>query len=291
MQKRLPPVYLTRQAASGLLFLSLTTLIFGIFGILKTNQANEAPDVIDGSIAGFLAVAGPEAAGAEVLGTTQRPANASASTINPPAEATPEATTTEAETNQPDQPDQAGQPGQIGEAGEQVAPAPLLGAADMLSARPEDFQFTGGPQPVALHIANVDISASVVEMGLTEDRSLETPPASEIGWYKHGPTPGMEGSSVLAAHVDWGGQPGAFFELRNVVPGDRIEIDYDDGTTSAFEIVASRQYAKDIVPKTQLFDRSGAPRLVLVTCGGAFDNSMGHYEDNFVAFAKPVANI
>ena len=44
-------------------------------------------------------------------------------------------------------------------------------------------------------------------------------------------------------------------------------------------------------PKVELPDevwaRSGAPRLVLITCGGDFDTATRHYEDNVVAWASP----
>ena len=36
------------------------------------------------------------------------------------------------------------------------------------------------------------------------------------------------------------------------------------------------------------FDRTGAPRLVLVTCGGAFRRDIGHYTDNVVVTAEPL---
>ena len=35
-------------------------------------------------------------------------------------------------------------------------------------------------------------------------------------------------------------------------------------------------------------DGGGTGRLVLVSCGGAFDNSTGNYEDNVFLFAMPV---
>ncbi len=283
MQKRSPFVLLTRQAASILLVLSISLVILGTFGIIKSSRGG-SDVVIDGSITGFLG----ETAGAQEYASptlTPAPPTIAAPAVQDEPAANPEgvaAQNGENEPANPASPESAVTP-------PPTTVAPLLSAADTLSARPEDFTFSGGPKPVGLRINNVGIGASVVDMGLTEDRRLEAPPAEQIGWYEHGPIPGAEGSSVLAAHVDWGGQPGAFFELRHVVPGDVIEIDYEDGSTQLFEIVASRQYAKDIVPKKQIFDRSGDPRLVLVTCGGAFDNSIGHYEDNFVAFARPIA--
>jgi hypothetical protein len=38
---------------------------------------------------------------------------------------------------------------------------------------------------------------------------------------------------------------------------------------------------------TSIFSRRGRPRLVLVTCGGPFDPSIGRYRDNVVVTAVP----
>ena len=38
-----------------------------------------------------------------------------------------------------------------------------------------------------------------------------------------------------------------------------------------------------------VFDTSGAPRLSLVTCGGVFNSQTGHYLDNVIVTATPVA--
>ena len=47
-----------------------------------------------------------------------------------------------------------------------------------------------------------------------------------------------------------------------------------------------RSYRKDALP-TSLYSRRGAPRLVIVTCGGPFDRRTGRYRDNVVLTAVP----
>ena len=39
-----------------------------------------------------------------------------------------------------------------------------------------------------------------------------------------------------------------------------------------------------------VFTGAGEARLVLVTCGGAFDAAAHHYSDNIVVYAVPVAS-
>ena len=53
-----------------------------------------------------------------------------------------------------------------------------------------------------------------------------------------------------------------------------------------YVVQAVRSYPKAALP-VEVFDRSGAPRLVLITCGGSFDRRTRHYADNIVAYAVP----
>ena len=47
---------------------------------------------------------------------------------------------------------------------------------------------------------------------------------------------------------------------------------------------------KDELPLAEVFDRAGAPRLMLITCGGEFDYTASSYSDNIVVVAVPVAS-
>jgi hypothetical protein len=47
---------------------------------------------------------------------------------------------------------------------------------------------------------------------------------------------------------------------------------------------------KEQLPLADVFDRSGAPRLVLITCGGQFDYTASSYSDNIVVVATPVTS-
>jgi hypothetical protein len=47
-----------------------------------------------------------------------------------------------------------------------------------------------------------------------------------------------------------------------------------------------RSYPEQRLPET-LFATGGAPRLALITCGDAFNQTSGQYADNVVAYATP----
>ena len=60
-----------------------------------------------------------------------------------------------------------------------------------------------------------------------------------------------------------------------------------DGRTFTYRVVSVRDYLKRDLPP-DVYSIKGRPRLVLVTCGGPFVQSAGHYRDNVVLTAVPV---
>jgi sortase (surface protein transpeptidase) len=145
------------------------------------------------------------------------------------------------------------------------------------------------PVPNRIRIAAIGVDAPVVPVGLNPDGSMEVPAASDVGWYELGVRPGgPQGSSVLAAHVDYAGERGAFYDLRSVEVGTEIEVTGPDGWPLRYVVNERLQVDKDELPTQELFRVTGTPTLTLITCGGSFDRSVRHYEDNIVVRAVPV---
>ncbi len=145
--------------------------------------------------------------------------------------------------------------------------------------------------PIGILIEGVAIAGPVVPVGVDAGTGeLEVPPlANVVGWYRHGPTPGAEGSAVLAGHVDWHGEIGVFFHLSRVEPGAVVVVGYADGTQRRFTVVERRLIAKPELPVSDVFARTGPPALVLITCGGDFDHTIHRYRSNVVVTAVPAA--
>jgi sortase (surface protein transpeptidase) len=147
-----------------------------------------------------------------------------------------------------------------------------------------------GARPLSVRIAAIGVTAPVVAVGVDRRGAVAVPErVSTVGWYRFSSPPGAgAGSTALVGHVDSAEQgQGAFFRLRDLTRGDRIVVAVAGGGTLAYRVVSLAQYPKTSVPLRQLFSRTGAPRLTLITCGGSFDAARRSYRDNLVVTAVP----
>ncbi|MGF1597610.1 MAG: class F sortase [Acidimicrobiales bacterium] len=146
-----------------------------------------------------------------------------------------------------------------------------------------------GIEPVTVRVAGIALEAPVIPVGVDDANQFAVPAADTVGWYRYSAEPGRPGASVLAAHVDYGGVPGAFFNLEDVLPGDTLEVELEDGTIILYEVIGNTVYDKTELPADELFRKDGEPVLQLITCGGTFDPNAQSYVANVVVTAIPIA--
>jgi sortase (surface protein transpeptidase) len=156
------------------------------------------------------------------------------------------------------------------------------------SARLEDVRPVEKPHPTRLRIDALGIDAPVVALGVAASGEMEVPTdAQTVAWYEHGPSPGQQGSAVLAAHVDYNGARGVFFDLAALEAGATVTVEFADARPRTFTVTEGNSVAKVALPLDQLFRRDGRPVLTLITCGGDFDPVTRSYRSNVVIRAKP----
>jgi sortase (surface protein transpeptidase) len=149
-------------------------------------------------------------------------------------------------------------------------------------------------KPVAIDIPAIGVHSSLQLLGLNSDGTVEVPAGALFdvaGWYRYSPTPGSIGPAVILGHVD-SGHYGAsvFFKLGELRPGDRAMVTRRDGSVAVFEITAVRHYPKDHFPTKLVYVNTRNAALRLITCGGEFNVSTGHYVDNIIVFASLVGS-
>ena len=77
-----------------------------------------------------------------------------------------------------------------------------------------------------------------------------------------------------------------FYRLRDLGPGATIEFARSDGSIAKFTVVVKEQHDKDDSPPCALYGPTDSPELRVITCGGTFDRTIGHYNDNVIVFAE-----
>jgi Sortase domain len=161
-----------------------------------------------------------------------------------------------------------------------VAPS---GREDSFSTRSAGRGRAGNP--VSIAIPAVGIDTRVVPVGLRADRTMEVPEVDLAGWYEPGPRPGEAGPAVIVGHVDSRHGPAVFFRLGELRQGDRITIGQQGGAARSFLVERVERSPKEALPVGRIWDRTRQPVLRLITCGGSFDRSTGHYRDNVIVYA------
>ncbi|MDX3731517.1 class F sortase [Streptomyces caniscabiei] len=145
----------------------------------------------------------------------------------------------------------------------------------------------GRSVPVRLLIPAIGVDTPVIRLGLAPDGTVEVPPVTEhdrAGWYRHSPTPGQTGPSVILGHVTVGRYgDGVFRELARLRRGERIEARLENGTTAEFTVDSVRTVAKADFPADEVYGNVSRPALRLITCGGPRTGE--EYRDNVIVFA------
>lgn len=168
------------------------------------------------------------------------------------------------------------------------APEPSAAAEGAVSAH-------SGPSlrrstPVAIYIPAIRVHSKLLRLGRNSDGTIKVPPlpagANLAAWYKYSATPGQTGASVIEGHVDSDTGPAVFFRLGALRPGDTVDVKLADGVTAIFRVTGVRGYPKMNFPAKRIYGTTDYAALRLITCGGAYDYTTGHYLDSTVVFAS-----
>ena len=142
------------------------------------------------------------------------------------------------------------------------------------------------PVPVRMEIPAIGVTSSLDRLGRAPDKTVQVPSRWKVaGWFAPGTRPGDPGSAVILGHVDSRSGPAVFYRLRELRRGDLVEVARADGSTVRFVVQRTEQYDKRRFPTDEVYYPTLTPALRLVTCGGEFDATAGHYRSNIIVFA------
>jgi hypothetical protein len=172
---------------------------------------------------------------------------------------------------------------------QQHAPAPAASAAGRVGSAGK-APLLRRSMPVSVAIPAIGVRSSLLRLGLNPNGTMAVPSlvtsADEAAWYKYSVTPGQPGTAVIEGHVDSYHGPAVFFRLGALRPGNDIDVTLADGITAVFLVTGVREYSKDKFPSKTVYGPANYAALRVITCGGAFDYSTGHYLNSVVVFAS-----
>jgi hypothetical protein len=147
--------------------------------------------------------------------------------------------------------------------------------------------------PVRVDIPAIGVDSKLLHLGVNADGTIQVPSldtdAELAAWYKYSATPGQVGTSIIEGHVDTLQGPAVFFRLGALRPGNTIDVTLADGVTAVFRVTGVREFPKASFPAGTVYSQARYPALRLITCGGAFDYTTGHYLSSTVVFASLVS--
>ena len=144
------------------------------------------------------------------------------------------------------------------------------------------------PRPTRIVIPAIEVDVAVTAVGLLENGNMEVPPFGVAAWYRLGPAPGASGPAVIVGHVDSKTGPDVFYRLSSLEPGDLILVHGDDDDVATFAVEWQEQTLKTELPTERIWNDTQEPVIRLVTCGGDFDRSSGHYLSNVIVYGHLV---
>lgn len=146
--------------------------------------------------------------------------------------------------------------------------------------------------PTAVALPSLHVTAAVDAVGVDHGTLAVPDDPARVGWWTSSAQIGSRtGTTVLDGHVDTArAGAGALFQvgLGNVRVGTEVVVTTAGGAHVTYRVYAQRVYTKAFGLPADVFGQTGAPRLVLITCGGRFDAAHHSYDDNVVVYARPI---
>lgn len=139
--------------------------------------------------------------------------------------------------------------------------------------------------PTAVEIPSIKVRSSLLKLDTAPDGTAEVPADPQLaGWFSGGTRPGDEGPAVILGHIDSKTGPAVFYRLRDLVAGAKATITTASGRRIEFTVDRVVEVAKREFPTSAVYGPAFGRQLRLITCGGTFDRSKGHYTDNVIAY-------
>jgi len=141
--------------------------------------------------------------------------------------------------------------------------------------------------PVRMHIPFFSLDYEI-QMTISDERgNMQIAPEREIiSWFDLGAIPGNEGNAIFGGHNIWRGVRSLLYDLDEMVVGDVMIIDYDDGTSLTFILESVFVYPLATAPAHLIMAVNTEPRVTLITCKPPFNRTTRTSDNRIVAIFR-----
>ena len=164
-----------------------------------------------------------------------------------------------------------------------VAPATTV-TPTTAGAEPTTYYTHPITDPARILIPAIEVDARIMRLGIRPSGDMRVPYYGRAGWYELGPAPGAAGPAVIVGHVDTTKEPDIFYRLDELQPGDEFYVWDDQGDSAVFVVDSSELVLKSELPRERIWVKTQEALIRLITCGGEWDSSSGHYKSNVIVY-------
>lgn len=143
--------------------------------------------------------------------------------------------------------------------------------------------------PRYLNVPSLGTHSRVLPLGVLQSGAVATPNnVFDVGWFSGSSKPGQPGAMLVDGHVASWTTRGAFYGIKNLVPGDRMTIQRGDGATFTYEVVRSQIYPDDQVDMQSALKpvNPKKPGLNLISCTGKIKPGTSEFDQRIVVYAQ-----
>lgn len=141
-------------------------------------------------------------------------------------------------------------------------------------------------EPRVIYIDSLDVSARVLPMGVTADKSIQTPAHPyDAGWYTGSAKPGASGVMFIDGHASGATRQGLFAYIDTLSRGDAIRVERGDKRVLRYAVTSVEVVALEKVRMGEVLAGSDT-ELVLMACTGKWLKDKQTYDKRVIVRAK-----
>lgn len=142
-------------------------------------------------------------------------------------------------------------------------------------------------ESLRLKIPNINVDTTLETVGTTSDGAVGVPKnPMNAGWFNLSSYPGENGNAVIVGHFGWKeGKPAVFDSLHTLQKGDKLSVEDKNGVTTNFIVREVRTYKEHEDASAVFKSNNKNAHLVLITCGGVWNEIEKSYSERFVVLA------